>query len=198
MKGERGHTPTRAGLPARGYLVQEPEDVALLRPTEGRGEGGSGDGERCWQMEREAQGMVKDAGGWLRPSTPRAGNPAVLTVDGDTCSSPGRDLRPSQRRELRWRGRRDLPRGSHIHTHPCIDTETGITQRPPGTCETPHFQNTDRLRAPALTGGRAAAAGPSRRCAPGGVARRGCGWLWVLWGGVSSQRCSTWGNAHEL
>lgn len=50
MKGERGHTPTRAGLPARGYLVQEPEDVALLRPTEGRGEG--------------AQETVRDAGRW--------------------------------------------------------------------------------------------------------------------------------------
>ena len=142
---------------------------------------------------RAAQEMARDAGGWLRPSTPRAGNPAELTADQDVCSCPGRDLRPSQRRELRWRGRRDLPSGSHTHTH----TETGITQRPSGTGETPHFQNTHQLRAATLTGRRAAAAGSSSR-APGDVTRRGCGWLWVLWVGMSSQRCSTWKNVHEL
>lgn len=65
---------------------------------------------------RAAQEMARDAGGWLRPSTPGAGNPAELTADQDACSCPGRDLRPSQRRELRWRGRRDLPSGSHTHT----------------------------------------------------------------------------------
>ena len=86
---------------------------------------------------------------------------------------------------------------THTHTHTRTHTETGITQRPPCTCEAPHFQNTHQLRAPTLTGRRAAAAGSSSR-APGDVTRCGCGWLWVLWVGMSSQRCSTWKNVHEL
>ena len=49
-EGEAGRTATGARLPARGYLVQEPREVLFQRPTEGKGEGGSGDGERCWRV----------------------------------------------------------------------------------------------------------------------------------------------------
>ena len=81
---------------------------------------------------RAAQETARDAGGCPRPSTPGAGNPAELTADQDACSSPGLDLRPSQRREPRWRGHHDLPRGSHTHTHTHTHVHTQRLVSPKG------------------------------------------------------------------
>ena len=85
--------------------------------------------------------MTKSAGD-DRDSRHRARNPVVLTADEDAYSNPNCVPCSFQRRELRWRGRSDVPRGSHTHTRALTYTKTDSIQRLLGICEIPDFQNT--------------------------------------------------------